>query len=249
MEISADYQVLLVDDDAELCRSMGDMFAKEPQFCVIGKAGSKVEALDMLKEHPVDIVFTDIQMEGGSGFELAEAIHRLYPKIMVVFLTGYAKFALDGYLYGPVDFLVKPVRRERLERTLERIKERLRGDSGKAEPVRIGIPTDAGYRIVETSQIAYLVKEERRVKIVWKDSSCDYTGKAMQELEEILLDYGFFRCHQSCLIPLSDICSIQKELFGRAYKIRLNTAELPLSRKKYYVLKELLGKMGICQMK
>lgn len=248
MERNAVYGVLLVDDDRELCGSVRDMLAEEPQFSVLGEAGSKAEALDMLREHPADIVFTDIQMEGGSGFELAEAVHRLYPGILVVFLTGFANFALDGYLYGPVDFLVKPVRRERLEQTLERIRERLRGDPGRAEPVRIGIPTDAGYRIVETSQIAYLMKEERKVKIVWRDGSCDYTGKTMQEMEEILMDYGFFRCHQSYLTPLADITGIQKELFGRTYKLQLGTVELPLSRVKYYELKELLREMGISHL-
>lgn len=239
------FKILLVDDEAELRTSIREMLASDPAFQVIGEAESKTEALNILREHSADIVFSDIQMDGGSGFELAEAIHKRHPKTQVVFLTGYANFALDGYLYGPVDFLVKPVRQERLDQTLARIKERLLGSLGWAMSAHIGIPTDSGYRIIKTEEIAYLAKDGRRVRIVWRDGASDYVGKTMQELEEILLDYGFFRCHQSYLIPLHDIQGIQKELFGQAYKVQLQETELPLSRKKYYKLKEILQEMGI----
>lgn len=242
------FKVLLVDDEAKLRASIREMLSSEPGFQVVGEADGKAEALNTLREHSADVIFSDIQMEGGSGFELAEAVHRLHPDILVVFLTGYADFALEGYLYGPVDFLVKPVSRERLEQTLKRIRERL---SGKAEPMqtsRIGISTDSGYRIVDAKEIAYLVKQERRVKIVWKDDTCDYVGKSMQEMEEILLDYEFFRCHQSCLAPLRDIRGIRKEPFGRSYKLLLQGgAELPLSRQKYYELRGILREWGICE--
>lgn len=242
------FQVLLVDDDGDTRRSVRDMLADDPRFRVAGEAGSKAEALDLLRERPADVVFSDIQMEGGSGFELAEAVHREHPEILVVFLTGYANFALDGYLYGPVDFLVKPVRRERLDQTLARVRERLLSRPGPAGSARIGIPTDSGYRIVKAEEIAYLAKDGRRVKIVWKSGGADHVGKTMQELEEMLLDHDFFRCHQSYLIPLADVRGIRKERFGQVYNVLLPGAELPLSRKRYYDLRDILKELGIRQL-
>lgn len=240
------FKVLLVDDENEIRVSVREMLSSAPGFQVIGEAESKAEALNMLKEHSVEVIFSDIQMEGGSGFELAEAVHRLYPDVLVVFLTGYADFALDGYLYGPVDFLVKPVSRKRLEQTLARIRERLFKKAESMQAPKIGIATDRGYRIVDTEEIACLMKQDRRVKIVWKDGTCDYVGKSMQELDEMLMDYKFFRCHQSCMVPLRDIQGIQKELFGRSYKILLQGGlELPLSRQKYYELRSILRERGI----
>lgn len=247
--MEAEIRIFLVDDEVEIRRSIRDMLSGYGEFQVVGEADGKESALALLARRPAHVVFSDIQMAGGSGFDLAQAVHSRWPEVLVVFLTGYADFALEGYVYGPVDFLVKPVSRQRLEQTLERIHQRLRQRPETA--ARIGMPTEGGYRIVDPAEIAYLEKDERRVKINWKDGAFDHTGKSMQELEEILLDCGFFRCHQSYLIPLGDITGIEKEHFGRSYRVRLRgdpPAGLPLSRKKYYELRDLLRQRGIAQL-
>jgi len=243
-------RVLLVDDEAAVRGSIRALLAEYEPFRVAGEAACGSDALALLAEQPVDVVFSDIQMPGSSGFALAEAVHRQYPDILVVFLTGYADFALDGYVYGPVDFLVKPVSRERLAQALERVRDRLRLQAGQPKPVHIGLRTDEGYRILDVGEIAYLEKENRSVKVVGKDGAVVHTGKVMQELEEMLLDYGFFRCHQSYLVPLRDIQEIQKESFGRSYRLRLRgvAATLPLSRGKFYELRDALRDNGLRQL-
>ncbi len=249
MDATTQIPVLLVDDEAEIRSAVRELLADYEDFRIVGEAECKSDALALLREHPVSVIFSDIQMEGGSGFELAEMVHRLYPDILVVFLTGYTDFALDGYRYGPVDFLVKPVSRERLEQTLERIRGRLLRERKPESVPRIGLQTGSGYHIVDVRAIAYLEKEDRRVKIFWKDGSSDYVARTMQELEEILLDHDFFRCHQSYLVPLRDIQRIQKESFGRSYKICLSGGlSLPLSRQKYYMLRDILSERGIQQL-
>lgn len=247
MNKDVEIRVLLVDDEAEIRGAVREMLVCHSEFRVVGEADGQAAALALLEKCPVQVVFSDIQMAGGSGFALAEAVHRNYPEVLVVFLTGYANFALDGYTYGPVDFLLKPVSRERFEQTLERIKERLNWRGGRNEPAHIGFQTDEGYRIMSVGEIAYLEKEERKVKIVGKDGSVTRTGRSMQELEEILLDYDFFRCHQSYLVPLGDIQEIRKERIGRAYRVRLHgcDTDLPLSRGKYYELMDMLQEKGL----
>ncbi len=238
-------RLLLVDDEPQVCAAMGELLTSYPAFRVVGEAHSREEALNLLEKQGAEAVFTDIQMDGGSGFELAEEIHARSPETLVVFLTGYANFALEGYVYGPVDFLVKPVSPERLEQTLARIEARLAQRQRPAEHSRLGLPTEDGYRLVDPEDIGWLEKDARRVKVIWKDGSWVHTGKSMQELEEMFSDYGFFRCHQSYLVPVRNISSIQKESFGRTYQLRLLGGEtLQLSRQKYYELKELLQKQG-----
>ena len=241
------FQVLLVDDDAESRHVMREMLTEHGGFPVAGEASCKTEALAALEDRPVDVVFSDIQMAGGSGFELAEMIHRRWPDVLVVFLTGYADFAVDGYFYGPVDFLVKPVSRERLDHALVRLSERLGREEQRSGPDgRIGLPTEDGYRIIDVADIAYLEKLDRRIRILWRDGSSSYIAKTMQELEDILVSYDFFRCHKSYLAPLGDVLRIQKERVGRYYKLWLKGGvELPLSRQKYYELREILSERGI----
>lgn len=74
--------------------------------------------------------------------------------------------------------------------------------------INIGIQTEEGYQLFSIHEIAYLEKENRKVKIVGKNGSCVKSGESMQVFEEFFLEYGFFRCHQSYLIPLMDIQKI-----------------------------------------
>lgn len=240
-------RILLVDDEAQVRSAVREMLSGYKDLRIVGEAEDREAALELLDRVRADVIFSDIQMEGGSGFELAETVHRRRPDVLVVFLTGYADFALDGYSYGPVDFLLKPVSRERLEQTLSRVRERLAGRGARA--ARIGIQMDSRYRIVNVRDLACLEKCGRKVRLIWRDGSQDYTGRPMQELEEILLDYGFFRCHQSYIIPLGDVESIEKEHFGRSYRLRMHGGgrEFPLSRNKYYELRDLLAQEGVAR--
>ena len=244
--MSTEIRILLVDDEPVIRREMRGLLSQTKGFRVAGESSGWEVTLRFLERETVEVIFSDIQMAGGSGFELAERVHRRYPKILVVFLTGYADFALDGYLYGPVDFLMKPVSEPRLRKTLERIRERLSSGDKKNEDLRVGIQTEGGYQIYRIGEIAYLEKDDRKVRIVKKDGSFARTGETLQELEEILTDYGFWRCHQSYLVPLADIEEISQERFGYAYKLRLrgDAPEIPLSRRKYYEMKELLAGRG-----
>lgn len=242
-----DMKLFLVDDESLIRQEMRELLEQYEGISVVGEAENITETLEFLHSNAVDIIFSDIQMKGGSGFELAKQIHAQYPDILIVFLTGYAEFALDGYTYGPVDFLVKPVGRERLEQTLERIRERLYGTPKRRETIQIGVQTEDGYRIFHVEEIAYLEKQDRKVRIVKKNGESIKSGETMQELEEIFSEYGFFRCHQSYLVPLADVTVIRQELFGRAYKLKLRGSEmeLPLSRRKYYEIREVLKERGV----
>lgn len=237
-------KVLLVDDEALVREMIKKMLQNLTNVTTIGEAEGMQEALEIMRHQKVDVVISDIQMEHGSGFELASRMHEVYPQTFLVFLTGHASFALDGYEYGPVDFLVKPVNMERLSHTFDRIQERIDERNHRTKERNVGIQTEQGYEVFWTGDIAYIEKENRKLRIVRKDGSSVLTSESMQEFEEMFEDYGFFRCHQSYLIPLRDISEIQQDTFARSYHIRLKgcQTEIPLSRRKYSILKEVIQK-------
>lgn len=236
-------RTLLVDDEPVIRQGIRELLTAYPDFTIIGEADGKSAALELLAQQDTDLILMDIQMPGGSGFELAEAVHAAYPDILFVFLTGHADFALDGYDYAPLDFLVKPVGRERFSMTVQRVLERLQQ---RKKSARVGIQTEDGYRLFEVGKIAYLEKADRKVRIVGKDGSAVFSGEPIQELENIFAEYGFFRCHQSYLAPMGEIVKIQKDTFGRSFRLVLGSgAELPLSRRKYYDLRDALEEQGI----
>lgn len=239
-------RVLLVDDEPLVLEQLRQRFLNWQGFEVAGAVRSMEEAVTFLQTEEVQLAFLDIQMKGKNGFALASYIRKYFPQILMVFLTGHAGFALEGYDYEPVDFLVKPIINERFAQTLKRVERKLAGISDETRKLRIGFYTDKGYCLYDVENILYLEKEERKVSIVDKSGEGVRSGNSMLEMEEILTDYGFFRCHQSYLVPLSEILGIEQERFGRAYRLSLRGTDkkIPLSRRRYYELKEILQRQG-----
>ena len=235
-------RVILVDDEPYVLGAVVALLQEHPDFSVVGTAESRDEALEMLETTAVDAVFLDIQMPNGSGFALASDIREKLPEVSIVFLTGHAGFALEGYDYAPVDFLVKPVRRDRFAETLQRIRDHQSGGHRLEEPVKVGISTDDGMFLIDVRDIVYLEKKNRKVAVIRKSGEILMTTASMQDMENVLSEYGFYRCHQSCLISLELVDSLSSEEVGRSYRLTLKgvSEPIPVSRRKMPELKRLL---------
>lgn len=240
-------RTLLVDDEPVIHQSIREMLSAYSDFSVIGEADSKFTALEFLAKQDTDLVLMDIQMPGGNGFELAEQVHKLYPNIIFVFLTGHADFALDGYDYGPVDFLVKPVDPKRFAKAVERIRERMEQRLDQQPKNHLSLRDGrGGCKILAVEDVAYVERADRKVWVVCRDGDRVAVGQSIQELEDIFAPFGFFRCHQSYLVPQKDICAIRRTPFGQNYCLELiGGSELAISRKKYYELRDILKQQGI----
>ncbi len=241
-------RVLLVDDDCHSREHLEELLSGFPDVTVVGSASGGAEASVCLRQTEVDLVFLDIEMGDISGFDLARHIQTTYPGVKIVFLTGHVDFALDGYEYKPLDFLVKPVNTLRVERVLLRAREALEGRERRASAsVRIGLPVNGGLEIIEVGNLLCLEKIGRQVYLLGKNGErwCSY--ESIRKLEDILVPYGFFRCHQSFLIQVRAIRSIHLDESKNSYNIQLAgiDAPIPLSRGKYPELKERLTRDGL----
>ena len=241
-------RILLVDDEQVCLDSLKAALASFPYVTVAGEARSGSEAIGFLQRETVDLVFLDIEMPDVSGFELARHIENAYSGTRLVFLTGHVDFALDGYEYRPLDFLIKPVNLLRLERVLLRAKKQREEEAQAQVPsVRIGLPVDGGLEIIEVDKLLYIEKEGRRVFLVCQNGRKYRSFDTLQKLFGIFEPYGFYRCHQSFLVRLGAIRSIRLDASKNSYNILLEGTEdcVPLSRNKYSELKELLQQRGL----
>lgn len=233
--------VLLVDDQPLAAE---DSIAALKHYVTVAQilyAKDAAAAMKALKEQTVSLVFLDIEMPDMSGFSLAAYLEEKHRGIPYVFLTGYADFAAESYDYEPIDFLTKPVDTVRLGKTFERIKKRTPPSAGK-----VAVRTGQDYALVSPDEISYICKEKRKIWIRLKDKREYQAAMSLDELEQIFCDYGFFRCHQSFLIPLSDIRQVSASMFGQTYEAELGTdTVVPVSRSKYTKLKEELKLLGI----
>lgn len=241
-------RILVVDDEPHSRENLERLLSAFPDVTVVGSAAGGDEAAACLRQTEVDLVFLDIEMGAVSGFDLARHIQAAYPRVEIVFLTGHVDFALDGYEYKPLDFLVKPVNGLRLERVLLRARQALEEREPQVSAsVRIGLPVNGGLEIIQVGNLLYLEKSGRQVYLVGKNGErwCSY--ESIRKLEDILVPYGFYRCHQSFLIRTAAIRSIHLDESKNSYNIQLagTDAVIPLSRGKYPELKERLTRDGL----
>ena len=144
-------RILLVDDDPHIRGHLAALLGDFPNVIVAGSVSSGAETISFLRRAAVDLIFLDIEMGDVSGFDLARHIQSAYPKIMLVFLTGHVDFALNGYEFQPLDFLIKPVNPLRLERVILQAEELLGKRRQKTPSVRVGLQVGRSYKWTASS--------------------------------------------------------------------------------------------------
>lgn len=239
-------RVLIVDDDAPSLnmsrKAMEALLPAENIRC----ASTAAETIAILGEGQVDLVFLDIDMPDTSGFSIAEYLGKNCPQVKFVFLTGYVDFAARSYDYEPLDFLTKPIDLMRLRKTLERYELRSQPSATPPACERIAIDTNDGFTLVYPAEIAYIGKEHRVLMLHCLNGNQFVVRHSLDELESIFSDFGFFRIHQSYLVPLNNITSVRPARFGRTYEAMLGEGVcLPVSRDKYQKLRSFLTSRGV----
>lgn len=242
-------KTVIVDDEKTARDATVSALSNFERIKVVADVENISELMAVLKENKVDLAFLDIEMPDNTGFELAKYINTHYPTILIIFLTGHAGFAQDCYDFEPIDFLTKPINILRLERAIQRVEKTLSkkfGDNSANKQTKIGINFEGGYQIINIDNIRYIEKRGRKVILLTEKEEL-VSKYSLGQLELMLKNHDFFRCHQSFIIPLFNIKSVQNNMFGKSYFIELRGSKenIPLSRNKYAELKDLLETEGI----
>ena len=151
----------LIADDERLLREQLRARLTEvwPELEIVAEAKNGLEAVALTEQHHPDIVFLDIRMPGLTGVDAARQIAQLptyedadgWPGCEIVFITAYDQYAVQAFEQGVVDYVLNPAERERLLLTVQRIRQRGRGDPSPAAPVRGGFPQGAPRRTAATA--------------------------------------------------------------------------------------------------
>lgn len=239
--------VLIVDDDQYSIDILKGYLQTFPFINILAEVNSGEDAIAFLRTHDVDLLLLDIEMGGISGLDLAKHIQPMYPSISIIFITGHAGFALEGYESHPVDFLTKPLDLFRLEIALNKVKE-LRDPIGKPpKEQKIGMKVANGIQIIDVNDVLYIEKNGRTISIVCKNNESFRSSDTMKNLETIFTPFEFYRSHQSFLVPVKQIKGIFPDAYSRSYTIHLidSNTKLPLSRNRHPELKKLIEAKGI----
>lgn len=166
----------------------------------------------------LDLLFLDVDLGGISGMEAAKQIRRRDMNLMLVFVTGYADFVFDGYAVGAMDYLVKPIKREKLAQVLTRAQKLLECQ----RPQTLVIQNAEGLYRIAKNDILYLSSDRRLVKVLTADRVYSFYGK-LDEAESSL-GSGFVRIHQRYLVRAGAVSKIEKN------NVTIGDTCLPISR-------------------
>ena len=237
--------VLIADDEQPAIDELAFLLAQDTRVGVIHRAPSGAEAIRMLTREPVDAAFLDIHMPGLTGFDLARALQRFEHRPALVFVTADEEGALEAFDLAAVDYLLKPVRTERLRRSVSRIVEALKAAATPAtgaaasahEPEMIAVALGSTTRMIRRDEVRYVQAQGDYARLHTEEAS--YLVRVpMADLERQWADAGFVRVHRSYLVALGHVTRIR--LGSDHPNVTVGAAELPVSRRLLPALRERL---------
>jgi two-component system response regulator AlgR len=238
---------LLVADDEPLARArLVAMLAEFPDVQVVGEAGNGVEAVVRCDETGADVVLLDIAMPVMDGLEAARHLRDLHSPPAVIFCTAYDEHALAAFEAAAVDYLVKPVRQERLGDALERARRQRAGSAHPAampltgkQRSHLSARLRGSLRLIPIEDIHYLQAEEKYV-VVHHARGEDLIEESLKSLETEFASQ-FLRIHRNCLVATDEFLELRRSGDGSVHAVlRHGKQPLEVSRRCVPGLRERL---------
>jgi two-component system, LytTR family, response regulator len=241
-------RVLLVDDE-ELARDrLRRLLGSFADVSVVGEACDGEEALQKTVELRPDAVFLDVEMPGASGLEVVRSLGEPRPK--VIFCTGYDQYAVDAFELHAADYLLKPVTRPRLQRSIERLRstpatawdaavERVAHAQAHAV-TRFLARSGTKYRVVAQKDVLYFASEDGLTVVHTADGRF-LMDPTLNMLERHLDPAQFFRISRSAVVKIDVVFEVAPLVGGHGELLLRNGARLEVSRRRF---RELLQRVG-----
>ena len=237
-------KIVIADDEPLARERLRDLLAEEPGVTVVAEAGDGREALHACAEHDPDLVLLDIAMPGIDGLEAARHLAAFDPRPAVVFCTAYDAHALSAFEAAAIDYLLKPVRPERLSAALERARTFNAGRERDADAHHGGrlrthlcARMRGSLRLIPIEDVHYLQADEKYV-VVHHARGEDLLEESLKSLEE---EFGerFVRIHRNCLVARHELVELKRAPDGHVHAILRHGKEpLEVSRRCVTGLKE-----------
>jgi len=242
-------KAILIDDEVNGIKLLEHLLNKHcPEICVIATETLPQKAIDLVEKHKPDVVFLDVEMPNISGFELLEQLKPL--SFHVIFTTAYDNYAIKGYKYSAIDYLLKPITVEELKIAVnkleEKVKNKLTGgniqqflEKKQIQQNRLAISSQNEIIYLEIDKISHLESDSSYTTLVLSDGKKVTSSKPLKDYEIVLNSTIFYRIHKTYIINLNQVDKYVKSEGG--YIVMKNNSHIPVSREKRQTLMEMLG--------
>jgi two-component system LytT family response regulator len=244
------YKVIIIDDEPLGRQLLAALLANHPEFDLVATCGDGFEGFKAIQQYQPDLIFLDVQMPRLSGFEMLELLDE---PPAVIFTTAFDQYAMNAFEAHAIDYLLKPITRERFDKAIERWMKTagntpkttsdlpaLAEHAAAGYAQRIVVKDRGAIRIIPASDIQYIEAADDYVKIFTADGA--FLKKAtMGHIEASLDPAQFVRVHRSAIIPVSQIAKIEPyEKESHIARLQCG-ANVPVSKAGMAKLKTVLG--------
>jgi two-component system response regulator LytT len=256
MKISA----LIVDDEQPARDELAYLLKNFPDVGIVGQGKNGVEAVSLVRELSPDLVFLDVQMPGLDGFGVIKKLLDRNARLpYFVFVTAYDHYAVRAFEVNAVDYLLKPIERNRLEKALQRVRGMMEASATASQKLdrlvqmieerpaaqssKLVVKSGNRMVLVDSSDIIYATIEDGVIRIVTKDLDGQSNFRTVEELQNNLDPNMFWRVHRSYLVNINRIKEVVP-WFKSSYQLKMQDrqeTEIPVSRAQTRKLRELLN--------
>ncbi|MBL7138436.1 MAG: response regulator transcription factor [Bacteroidales bacterium] len=245
------YKAIIIDDEKKgrsvIAGLLHRLYRDEIQ--IVAEADSVETAFIKIKKHHPDVLFLDIQLPDGTGFDLLEKVPQI--DFFIIFITAYEQYAIKAFKFSALDFLLKPIDEDELIHAIEKLKKEhqsktfrdkldvlLKNRNGYE---KIALPSQDGIRFVRIRDIVRCESDSNYTRFYLIQHEKILVTRTLKEYEELLCSEKFFRIHQSHLINLAYVEKYKKGEGGTV--IMEDGSEVEVSRrKKEQFLQVLMGR-------
>jgi two-component system LytT family response regulator len=244
-------RAVIVDDERLARHELGAMLdAHDAAIAVVGSAGSIDQAVELIARVRPDVIFLDIQLSPGTGFDLLDRLDLEHPA-RIVFVTAFDAYALRAFEVNALDYLLKPINPDRLAQAIARLTASASGSSPHTTlpPARtltlddrLFVEAHGRSRFLRVSDVVSIVADGDYSQIAAADGQRWLVPRSLREWEARLPAQQFARVHRSVIVNLDCVEQVET-VFGRGQVVHLRgqPTPVPMSRRRGARLKTLFG--------
>ena len=238
-------RALIIDDERLARKELNTLLSEYKEIEVIGEAANIDEAVELIEEKNPDLLFLDIQMPGGTGFDLLEKLDSV-PK--VIFITAYDEFALQAFEVNALDYLLKPVQPDRLADSIKKLAAEKEDDKSRDDNPekkltlndQVFVKDGDKCWFVSLSRIRLFESDGNYIKVYF-DGNRPMIHKSLNALDQKLDPRSFFRASRKHIVNLSWVESIEP-WFNGGLMVRLEGGDkVEVSRRQAAKFKEMMS--------
>jgi len=198
-------KILVVDDEILASKRLKRLL-EEQHAGEVKSINNPILAIDEFQANHYDVVFLDISMPQMSGLELANRLLQINPKTYIVFQTAYSEYALEAYEKGGMEYLLKPISSDKLQKALEKISNFLILPPSKEK--KIIAKRGSKLYLLDIDDIYYIEADLDEIIVRFKESD-GYVKRKISDIQKLLEGRNFFRIHRSCIVNVDKIRSME----------------------------------------